>query len=161
MPSKDDRQPDFILMGESRHGPQVKDITGSRGIPKAKRDDLEEALRTGSARAVAAGAVAAVAASVPILGVLYTAYQVARYVYPIVAAGVKTKFETGDSEQAREAMKEKVVEQVGRVVVDVTVDAISNAAVDGAAKSAGMQVTEPAKKIVSAAISEAITEVIE
>jgi len=157
----DDIGPDFILMAESRHGPQFKDVTGPRGISKGDRGRLEDVLRTGSARAVAGVAIAAIAATNPVTAALYAAYTVAKYAFPIVKAGVEEKMRTGDSDRAVEAMKEETVKQVGRATVDATVSAVSDAVVDGAVKSTGLEVTEPAKKFVSAAVSEAISELVE
>jgi acyl-CoA synthetase (NDP forming) len=53
------------------------------------------------------------------------------------------------------------VRQVGIAAVDTTILAVSDAVVDGAVKSTGINVTEPAKQFVSAAVSEAIRELVE
>lgn len=105
--------------------------------------------------------MAAVAATNPVTAALYAAYTVAKYAYPIVKAGVQEKLRTGDSDKAVEAMKNETVKQVGKAAVDATVSAVSGAVVEGAAKSAGVSMTEPAKKFVSAAVSEAIEEMVE
>ncbi len=148
-------------MAEGRQGPQVREIVGPRGMSKDAKGTLEEALRTGTTKAVAGAAVAAVAATNPVTAALYAAYTVAKYAYPIVKAGVQEKLRTGDSDKAVEAMKNETVKQVGKAAVDATVSAVSGAVVEGAAKSAGVSMTEPAKKFVSAAVSEAIEEMVE
>jgi hypothetical protein len=107
MPSKDDFRPEIIVMAEGRQGPQVKEITGPRGIAKDDRARLEDTLRTGSARAVAGVAIAAVATTNPVTAAVYVAYTVAKYAFPIVKAGVEEKMRTGDNDRAIEAMKER------------------------------------------------------
>jgi hypothetical protein len=134
---------------------------GPRGVSKEKAGDLETAIRTGAAKAVAGAAVAAVAATNPVTAALYLAYQVAKYAYPIVKAGVETKIQTGDSEAAMDAVKQETVNQVGKAAVDAAAGVVSDALVNGATNAVGIHAGEPAKKFVSAAVSEAITEVIE
>jgi hypothetical protein len=157
----DDDLSSIFLMAEGRQGPQVREIVGPRGMSRDAKGSLEEALRTGTSRAVAGAAIAAVAATNPVTAALYAAYTVAKYAYPIVKAGVQEKVRTGDSDKAVEAMKRETVKQVGKATVDATVSAVSAAVVDGAVKSAGVSITEPAKKFVSTAVSEAIEEMVE
>jgi hypothetical protein len=157
----DDRTVEFILMSEGRQGPHLWEIVGKRGISKGDKAKLEDALRAGSAKAVAAGAVAVIAATNPVIANLYFAYQAAKYAYPIAKAGIEAKVESGDNTKALEAMEKKTIEQTGKVIVDTTVEAISDAAVDGAFQATGVAVSASVKKFVSAAISEAIEEVIQ
>jgi hypothetical protein len=53
------------------------------------------------------------------------------------------------------------VNQVGKVAVDAAAGVVSDALVNGATNAVGIRAAEPAKKFVSAAVSEAISEVIE
>ena len=157
----DDDRFDPFLMAEGRHGPQVREVVGPRGMSKDAKGSLEGALRTGGAKAVAGAAVAAVAATNPVTAALYAAYTVAKYAYPVVKAGVEEKVRTGDTDRAVEAMKEETVKQVGRAVVDATVSAVSDAVVNGAVEATGVPVTDSAKKFVAAAVSEALEEMVE
>lgn len=151
----------MIFSAEGRHGPQVREIIGPRGISKDDKGRLEDTLRTGSASAVAGAAIAAVATAHPVTAALYAAYVVARYAYPIVKAGIEEKAKTGDSDKAVEAMAKETVNQAGKAAVDATVSAVSGAVIDGAAKSTGIQMSEPAKTFVSTAVSEAIGDLIQ
>lgn len=158
--SSDEDRHALFLMAEGRQGPQVKTIVGPHGVGGRERQDLETALKTGSAKMVAGAAIAAIAATNPVTAALYLAYRVAKYALPIAKEGIATKLKTGDSDQAVEAMKEETVKQVGKAAVDATVSAVSDAVVDGAVNATGVHATEPAKKFVSEAVSEAISEVI-
>lgn len=122
---------------------------------------LKVALDHGSAKAVAETAIGAVAASNPAVGVLYAAYKVAQFSYPIVKAGVEEYSKTDDTNKAVERMAVETAKQTGNAVVETAADAVAGALVNGAAKASNEPIVGPAKEVVKAALSEAISDEIE
>ncbi|MGA2663462.1 MAG: hypothetical protein ABSF83_00755 [Nitrososphaerales archaeon] len=123
--------------------------------------DLKVALDHGSSKVVAETAIGLVAASNPAVGMLYAAYKVAQFSYPIVKAGVEEYSKTDDKDKAVEKMAAETSKQTGNAVVETAADAVAGALVNGAAKAANERIVGPVKEVVKAAVSEAISEEIE
>ena len=117
-------------------------------------------LEKGTTQAVAEAAFAAVATANPAVGVMYAAYQVASYTYPIAKQGMSEYSRSHNTDRAVDKMKRETVGQTGRAVTDATVDAVAGAAVRGAMSSAGVGSNKVATTFVQAAITETISEVI-
>lgn len=105
-------------------------------------------------------AFAAVATANPAVGVIYAAYQVASYTYPIAKQGMSEYSRSHNSDKAINKMKQETIHQTGRAVTDATVDAVAGAAVRGAMSSAGMGGNRVATTFVQTAVTETLSEVI-
>lgn len=66
------------ILGKGRSGSRKR---------KARERNLEAKLEKGTSKAVAVATFAAIAEVNPAVGILYAAYQVADYTYPIVRGG--------------------------------------------------------------------------
>jgi hypothetical protein len=107
-------------------------------------------------KAVAVAAFAAAAQAVPVVGILFAAYQVATYTYPIAREGVMEYSRTGDSDRAVQAMAKETVRQTGKAVVDATVSSVAGAATHGALGAAGIKADKTATTFVQAAVTQVI-----
>ena len=123
---------------------------------------LSEKLEKGSSKAVAVATFAVIASFVPAVGIMYAAYQVADYTYPIAKEGILEYQRTkGDSDKAVEKMKQETFRQTGRLVSDKTIEAVTGAAVHGAIESRGVEVNQAATTFIETAVSETIEELID
>jgi hypothetical protein len=117
-------------------------------------------LEKGTGEAVATAAFAAIATANPAIAIMYAAYQVASYTYPIAKEGIKEYNKSGDKDQAVEKMKQETIRQTGKAVTDATVDAVAGAAVRGAMGSAKVAGNQTITSFVQTAVSETISEAI-
>jgi|SRR5438094_505630 len=143
-----------------RSGPSNRQILGSgRGRKSTAR--LEDKLLSGGAKVVANAAFQTAAASNPVIGAAYLAYEAAKFTYPIVKKGVDVYQKTGDRDRALEKMSEETVKQAGKKVVETAVGNVVNTAVDGAIKNANINADKTATTFVKAALTETIGNLIE
>jgi hypothetical protein len=139
------------ILGKGRSGSRKR---------KARERNLEARLEKGTSKAVAVATFAAIAEVNPAVGILYAAYQVADYTYPIVREGALEYSKTGDSEKAMDKMRDETFRQTKRVVRDTAIDALTGVAVHGAMNSRGIATNPVVTTFVETAISETIKEVI-
>lgn len=142
-----------------RRGGSVQRLLGSGG-GGAGAGSIGSKLERGTGEAVATAAFAAIATANPAVAIMYAAYQVASYTYPIAKEGIKEYNKSGDKDQAVEKMKQETVRQTGKAVTDVTVDAVAGSAVRGAMKSAKIPGNEAITSFVQTAVSDTISEAI-
>jgi hypothetical protein len=121
---------------------------------------IGQKLEKGTTQAVAVAAFAAVATANPAVGVMYAAYQVASYTYPIAKQGMSEYSRSHNTDRAVDKMKHETIHQTGRAVTDATIDAVAGAAVRGAMSSAGVGSNKVATTFVQTAVTETISEVI-
>ena len=121
---------------------------------------LQRQLQRGSSKVVAIAAFAAIAEVNLAVGILYAAYQVADYTYPIVREGALEYSKTGDRDRAQEKMRDETYRQTKRFVRDTAIETVTGVAVHGAINSKGVEINPAATKFIETAISETIKEVI-
>jgi len=126
----------------------------------AKERTLQRQLEKGTSKAIAIAAFAAIAEVNPAIGILYAAYQVAEYTYPIVREGAKEYSRSGDKDKAQEKMRDETFRQTKKFVRDTAIETVTGVAVHEAVTSSGVSITPAATKFVETAISETIKEVI-
>ena len=143
------------LLGKGKGG---RAGTGSGG--GGGDGSVSKKLEKEGSKAVAVAAFAAAAQAVPVVGILYAAYQVAKYTYPIAKEGVAEYSRTGDSDRAVQAMAKETVRQTGKAAVDATVSSVAGAATHGALRAAGIKADKTATTFVQAAVSEVIGDAI-
>lgn len=148
---------------EKRKGPQVKTLLGSAsgGHNAIKNSDLTAQLEHGTAQAVAEATVSMLAVAHPVIGVLYFVYKAAQFTYPIVKEGLKEYEMTGDTDKAAEKMAVETFKQTGKVAVGTAVEPVAGAMVDGTTSAVGAHVDNTTRQVATAAVAEAIDEVIE
>lgn len=133
---------------------------GGGGGGEGGGGSVTKKLEKEGSNAVAIAAFAAAAQAVPVVGILYAAYQVGKYTYPIAKEGVAEYARTGDSNRAVEAMAKETVRQTGKAVVEATVSSVAGAATHGALGSAGIKADKTATTFVQAAVSQVIGDAI-
>lgn len=142
-----------------RRGGSRKKILGSGG-GGGGGGSIGRKLEKGTSKSVAIAAFAAIATANPAVAIMYAAYQVATYTYPIAKEGISEYSKSGDSERAVDKMKQETIRQTGKAVTDATVDAVAGAAVRGAISSTGIAANQTATTFVQTAITETISEAI-
>jgi hypothetical protein len=133
---------------------------GGAGATGGGGGSIGKKLEKGTTQAVAVAAFAAVATANPAVGVMYAAYQVASYTYPIAKQGMSEYSRSHNTDRAVDKMKSETIHQTGRAVTDATVDAVAGAAVRGAMSSVGVGSNKVATTFVQTAVTETISEVI-
>lgn len=133
---------------------------GSGGSAGGGGGSVGKKLEQEGSKAVAVAAFAAAAQAVPVVGILFAAYQVAKYTYPIAKEGVTEYARTGDSDRAVQAMAKETVHQTGKAAVDATVSSVAGAATHGALGAAGIKADKTATTFVQAAITQIIGDAI-
>lgn len=148
-----------------RRGGSSRRILGSGGGGSAGGGvgggrSISQKLDEGTGEAVATAAFAAIATANPAVAIMYAAYQVATYTYPIAKEGIKEYSKSRDKDVAVNKMKEETIRQTGRAVTDATVDAVAGAAVRGAMSSTKVSGDQTITTFVQTAVSDTISEAI-
>ena len=122
---------------------------------------MKHDLVNSSADAVAMTAFHIAAASNPIIGSMYLAYQVAKFTYPVVQTGVSEYRKTGETSSAIKALVKETTIQTGSVTKNFTIGSVVGSAVDSVAGIMGVAIGDAARSFVRNAVSDTIEELIE
>lgn len=101
------------------------------------------------------------AASNPVIGSMYLAYQVAKFTYPVVQTGVSEYRKTGDTSSAIKALVNETTNQTASVIKNFTIGSVVGFAVDSVAGIMSVAIGDTAKSFVKNAVSDAIEELME
>ncbi len=143
---------------EGRSGPSYTSYLGGGSGGRRQNRNVQTAIGSGSAQATASVVIGAIAATHPLIAMLYAAYQVSQYVAPIAKVGIEEKLKSGDTDKALDKMGREAVHQGMELLKDKTVETIVGQVVD---KSTGGTLTKTAKDVVASAASEVIEELID
>jgi len=125
----------------------------------AAKKDIRSKLQHATPQVVANTAVTYVAATNPGVAALYTAYQAAEILYPIVKAGAEEYAKSGDKDKAVEAMGRETETQVKEKIKELTVEQVVSTCVGVAVQSSGIKSDAARDSALTEAVTETITEV--
>lgn len=103
---------------EGREGPSYTSLFGSGKAGHKQNQSVQTAIESGSAQATASVVIGAIAATHPLIGALYAAYQISQYVAPIAKAGLEEKIRSGDTDKAVDKMGKEAVRQGMELIKD-------------------------------------------
>jgi hypothetical protein len=131
-------------------------LWGSTNGTPAQRS-LQKKIKSGIADITLSTGIQILAATIPIVGIVYLLYQVAQFVYPIVKQGVTVYLATNDQEQAINAMAREFVVQGFKQLISIASNSITNGMVKKVEEKLPLSKAEDV--VVRAFVSETVSAV--
>lgn len=122
---------------------------------------LQQKLEKEMVKIAAASAVQAITVSFPLASLLYTAYLVAKFAYPIIKTGIKTYLKTGDTDAAFMSMAGQAIRQCIGLLVGTVVDYVTGSTVDYVQAATNIKIGNTAYVAAKEAASDVVEDTID